>query len=146
VIESFKFNVAVARIMELVKATRKAIDGEVGAADPAVREAAEAVAIALSLFAPYTAEDMWEKLGHEATVALAGLPDADPSLLVEDSVTAVVQVDGKVRDRLEVAPGIDPGELESLARGLASVQRTVGDRQIVKVIVRAPRLVNLVTR
>jgi leucyl-tRNA synthetase len=145
-IESFKFNVAVARIMELVNATRKAIDSGVGAGDPAVREATETVAVALSLFAPYTAEDMWAKLGHEATVAFAGLRDADPSLLVEDTVTAVVQVDGKLRDRLDVALSIDSAELETLARGLASVQRTIGERQIVKVIVRAPRLVNVVTR
>ena len=63
-VESFRFNVTIARIMELVNATRKAIDSGCGAQDPAVREAAEAIAISLSLVAPYTAEDMWEKLGH----------------------------------------------------------------------------------
>ena len=66
-VETFRFNVAVARVMELVNATRKAIDSGVGPADPAVREAAEAVAVLLSLFAPYTAEDMWERLGHQPT-------------------------------------------------------------------------------
>ena len=81
-VESFRFNVAVARTMELVNATRKAIDSGVGPADPAVREAAEAVAIMLSLVAPYTAEEMWERLGHEPTVALAGWPAVDPALLV----------------------------------------------------------------
>ena len=60
----------------------------------------------LSLFAPYTAEDMWARLGHEPTVALAGWPSVDPALLVEESVTCVVQVAGKVRDRLEVPPDI----------------------------------------
>lgn len=58
-VEAFKFNVAVARVMELVNATRKAIDSGCGGADPAVREAVEAVAVMLSLYAPYTAEDMW---------------------------------------------------------------------------------------
>ncbi|HEY9478374.1 MAG TPA: leucine--tRNA ligase [Microbacteriaceae bacterium] len=146
VIESFKFNVAVARIMELVNATRKAIDGEVGAADPAVREAAEAVAIALSLFAPYTAEDMWARLGHQPTVALAGWPQADPALVVEESVTAIVQVDGKVRDRLLVPAAIGAEELERLARASDAVTKFVGEKTIATVVVRPPRLVNVVTR
>ena len=145
-IESFKFNVVVARIMELVNATRKAIDGDVGAADPAVREAAEAVAIALNLFAPYTAEDMWEMLGHEPTVALAGWRQADPTLLVEDSVTAIVQVDGKVRDRLHVPAAIGAEELERLARASEAVTKYVGEKTIATVVVRPPRLVNVVTR
>ena len=103
-VEGHRFNVMVARVMELVNATRKAIDSGCGPADPAVREAAEAVAILLSLVAPYTAEEMWERLGHQPTVARAGWPVVDQALLVEDSVTAVVQVQGKVRARLEVAP------------------------------------------
>ena len=70
----------------------------------------------------------------------------DPLLLVEDSVTAVVQVDGKVRDRLEVSPQIGADELEALARASEAVVRSIGDREIVKVIVRAPRVVNIATR
>ena len=145
-VESFKFNVLVARLMEHVNVVRKAIDSGVGGADPAVREAAEVLAVLLSLFAPYTAEDMWEKLGHEPTVALQLLPEADPALLVEDAVTAIVQVDGKVRDRLEVSPSISADELETLARASAAVQRAVGEREVVNVIVRAPRVVNIATR
>ena len=145
-IEAFKFNVVVARIMELVNATRKAIDSGPGGADPAVREAAETVALGLSLFAPYVAEEMWEVLGHPPTIALYGWRKADPALLVAESVTCVVQVDGKVRDRLTVDAKVAPDEIERLARDLASVKRTVGDREIAKVIVRAPRLVNIVTR
>ncbi|MHA6667912.1 leucine--tRNA ligase [Homoserinimonas sp. A447] len=144
--ESFKFNVVVARIMELVNATRKAIDGGVGGGDPAVREATETVALALSLFSPYVAEEMWERLGYPAPVALAGWRKADPVLLVETSVTAIVQVDGKVRDRLEVSPSIDPAELEALARASDAVQRAVGDRTITGVTVRAPRVVSLSTK
>ncbi len=74
-VESFRYNVMVARMMELVNATRKAIDSGCGPADPAVREAAEAVAVLLSLVAPYTAEEMWARLGHQPTVALAGWPE-----------------------------------------------------------------------
>jgi leucyl-tRNA synthetase len=145
-LEAFKFNVVVARVMELVNATRKVIDSGAGAGDAAVREATEVIAVALSLFAPYTAEDMWEKLGYEPTVALAGWRKPDPTLLIEDSVVAVVQVDGKVRDKLTVNPKISADELEKLARASAAVVRTVGDREIANVIVRAPRLVNIATR
>ncbi|MCB1281529.1 MAG: class I tRNA ligase family protein, partial [Salinibacterium sp.] len=145
-IESFKFNVVVARIMELVNATRKAIDSGPGGADAAVREATETVALGLSLFAPYTAEEMWEALGYPPSVALYGWRKADPTLLVAESVTCVVQVDGKLRDRLEVSPSVTPAELEDLVRALPAVARTVGDKEIATVIVRAPKLVNVVTR
>jgi leucyl-tRNA synthetase len=143
--ESLKFNVLVARIMDLVNVTRKTIDSGAGGGDAAVREAVEVITVALSLFAPYTAEEMWEILGYPPTVALAGWRRADPTLLIEESVTAVVQVDGKVRDRLEVGPKIGGDELESLARSSAAVVRAIGDRRVVNVIVRAPRLVNIAT-
>jgi leucyl-tRNA synthetase len=145
-VEAFKFNVVVARLMELVNLIRKTIDSGPGAGDPAVRESIELVAVLLSLFAPFTAEDMWERLGYPASVAFAGLRKADATLLVEDQVTAVIQVDGKVRDRLEVSPTIEPAELEKLALALDSVKRSIGDREIANVIVRAPRVVNIATK
>ncbi|MEU4393027.1 leucine--tRNA ligase [Kribbella sp. NPDC023855] len=143
-IESYRFNVMIARVMELVNATRKAIDSGPGAADPAVREAVETVAILLSLVAPYTAEDMWENLGHEPTVAKAGWPKVDPGLLVQDSVIAIVQIAGKVKDRLEVSPDISDAELEQLALASEAVQKALDGRGTRKVIVRAPKLVNIV--
>ncbi|MCW2761763.1 MAG: leucine--tRNA ligase [Marmoricola sp.] len=143
-IESHRFNVMVARMMELVNATRKAIDSGCGPEDPAVREASEAVAIMLSLVAPYTAEEMWARLGHEPTVARAGWPVVDEALLVEDSVTAVVQVQGKLRARLEVSPDISEADLEAAALADESVQRALEGKQVRKVIVRAPKLVNVV--
>ena len=145
-IESFKFNVAVARAMELVNHTRKAIDQGPGASDPAVREATEVIALALSMFAPHTAEDMWQRLGHEPSVALALLPEADPALLVEDSVVAIVQVDGKVRDRLTVSPSIEEGELEKLARESEAIRRALEGREVLSVVVRAPKVVSFQTR
>jgi leucyl-tRNA synthetase len=148
-LESYRFNVVVARTMELVNATRKAIDGVsgeggCGPADPAVREAAEAVAILLSLVAPYTAEEMWARLGHEPSVAQAAWPTVDPALLVEDSVTAVVQIQGKVRGRLEVAPDISEADLEAAALADPAVVKAIDGRAVRKVIVRAPKLVNIV--
>ncbi|WP_371130852.1 leucine--tRNA ligase [Arthrobacter sp. SDTb3-6] len=143
-LEGHKFNVVVAKLMELVNATRKVIDSGAGAADPAVREAAEAVAILLSLFAPYTAEDMWNALGHPASVANAGFPAVEEALLVRQSVTAVVQVKGKVRDRLEVSPDISEDELRELALASEAVTKALDGAGIRTVIVRAPKLVNIV--
>lgn len=141
--ESFKFNVVIARLMDLVNVTRKAIDSGPGAADPAVREAAETIALGLSVFAPYTGEEMWQTLGYDAPVATFGWRKADPTLLVQETLTAVVQVNGKVRDSFEVSKSIEADELEQLARSSHAVQRYIGDREIVKVIVRAPKLVNI---
>jgi leucyl-tRNA synthetase len=143
-VESKRFNVMIARVMELVNATRKAIDTGCGPADPAVREAAETVAVLLSLVAPYTAEEMWERLGHEPTVARTTWPVVDETLLVEDTVTAVVQVQGKVRARLEVSPDISEADLEAAALGDEAVQRAIDGATVRKVIVRAPKLVNIV--
>jgi leucyl-tRNA synthetase len=143
-VEGHRFNVMVARVMELVNATRKAIDSGCGPADPAVREAVEAVAILLSLVAPYTAEDMWERLGHQPSVARAGWPVVDEALLVEESVVAVVQVQGKVKARLDVAPDVSDADLEAAALADPGVQRALDGKQVRKVIVRAPKLVNIV--
>ncbi len=145
-IEAYKFNVVVARLMEQVNVTRKAIDSGAGIADPAVRESAEAIAPILSMFAPYAAEDMWAKLGHEATVALVVWPKAEPQLLVEDEVTMVVQVDGKVRDRLTLPASVSEADAEAAARASEAVQRAIGDRQVVNVIVRVPKIVSIATK
>ncbi len=145
-VEQTKFNVLVARLMELVNVTRKTIDGDAGAADPAVREASETIAVMLDLIAPHTAEEMWEMLGHEPSVGLVTWRSADPALLVEDTVTAVVQVGGKVRAQLEVSARIGESELEALARADERVIRSIGDREIVKVVVRAPKIVSIVVK
>ena len=144
-IEGFKFNVGVAKVMELTNALRKAIDTGVGPLDPAVREGAEELAKALSLYAPYTAEEMWSLLGHQPSVALAGFRTVDQSLLVEQEIVAVVQVNGKLRDKFSVPVDISAAELEKLAMSSEAVQRSIGDSQIRNVIVRAPKLVNIAT-
>ncbi len=107
-VERHRFNVVIARTMELVNATRKAIDSGCGPADPAVREAAETVAILLSLVAPYVAEEMWERLGHAPSVAQATWPVVDEALLVAG-----------VGDRRR--PG--PGQAAGPPRGRARHQR-----------------------
>ena len=143
-LDAGKFNVVVAKTMELVNATRKAIDSGPGGANPAVREAAETIAILLSLYAPYTAEDMWHVLGHDNPVLTAGFPQMDESLLVDDTVTAIVQIKGKVKARLEVSKDISEAELEKQALEDETIAKLVEGSEIRKVIVRAPKLVNIV--
>ncbi|MFN4847022.1 MAG: class I tRNA ligase family protein, partial [Rhodoluna sp.] len=145
-IEGFKFNVGVAKLMELINALRKAIDGKVGPADPAVREAAEVAAIGLSLFSPFMAEEMWEMLGHKPGVALAGLPEADPALLVQDTITAIAQVDGKLKDTFELSVDATEDDLKAAADNSRTVQKALEGREVVKVIIRAPKLINIVTK
>jgi leucyl-tRNA synthetase len=143
-VESFRFNVAVARIMELVNHTRKAIDSGCGPADGAVREAVELIAISLSLMAPYTAEEMWSLLGHQPAVALAGWPTLDESLLVDDSVVAILQINGKIKDRIEVRPDISESELQALALANSEMAAALSGQEVKKIITRAPKLVNVV--
>ena len=143
-VESFRFNVAVARVMELVNATRKAIDSGCGAANPAVREATEAIAIMLSLVAPFTAEEMWERLGHKPGIALAGWPTVDPALLIDDEVEAVIQINGKIKDRMKVSPNISESDFEAAALALPSISAELAGATPKKVIARPPKLVNIV--
>ncbi|WP_087132558.1 leucine--tRNA ligase [Microbacterium esteraromaticum] len=145
-LEQTKFNVLVARLMELVNGIRKTIDSGAGAADPAVREAAETVALMLEPISPHTAEELWERLGNEASVSAVPWPDADPALLVEDTVICAVQVGGKVRATIEVSAGLSEADLEAAARSDERVQRALEGKEIVRVIVRAPKIVNFAVK
>ena len=145
--EAHRLNVAIARLMELTNALRKGVDGAApGAAS--LRDGVAALAVMLSCYAPYTAEEVWSRLGHDVeagdSVHDSSWPSADPALLVEDTVVCVVQVAGKVRDRLEVPPSIGEDELRSLALASDAVVRALNGADIRTVIVRAPKLVNVV--
>ncbi|MBK7820593.1 MAG: leucine--tRNA ligase [Tessaracoccus sp.] len=143
-LDSGRFNVAVARTMELVNATRKAIDGAAGPADPAVREAAMFVAQSLSVVAPYVAEEMWEVLGLPPSIANSQWPTPNPALIVDDTVTMVVQIQGKIRGKLEVPADITEEAALELALADEAVQRSLAGREVVKVIARLPKMLSLV--
>ncbi|MFE6994545.1 leucine--tRNA ligase [Microbacterium sp. NPDC057659] len=145
-VEQTKFNVLVARLMELVNGIRKTIDTGAGAGDPAVREAAETVAMMIETIAPHTGEELWARLGHEPSVSAVQWPDAEPALLVDDTVTTAVQVNGKVRATLDVPADISDAELEAAARADEKVQRALEGKEIVRVIVRAPKIVNFAVK
>jgi leucyl-tRNA synthetase len=143
-LQAVRQNVAVARLMELTTLLQKAIDSGPGAGDPAVREGTDALVVILSCFAPFTAEDAWQRLGHGPSVADQSWPAIDPALVAQDIVTCVVQVMGKVRDRLDVPVDISEDDLREQALKSDAVQRIVGDAAVQRVIIKAPRLVNIV--
>ena len=100
--------------------------------------------IASSLVAPYTAEEMWECLGHKPAIAKAGWPVVDKSLLGADNVIAILQVNGKIKDRIEVSPNISQDELEKLATDNSQIKAALMGMQVKKVITVTPKLVNFV--
>jgi leucyl-tRNA synthetase len=134
---ALRFNTAIARLIEL--------NNHVTKLDTVPREVAEALVLLVAPFAPHLAEELWSRLGHDRSLAYEPFPQADPAYLVEETVTCVVQVDGKVRDRLEVAVTIDEDALQELALASPAVQRAVADKGVKAVVVRAPRLVNVVS-
>jgi leucyl-tRNA synthetase len=141
-VERFHFNVAISKLMVLTNEMRSALD-----AGEAARGAAEALVQMLAPFAPFAAEELWRGvLGHEDSVHVSRWPSFDASLAIEETVTLVVQVDGKVRDKIEVAADADEARCLELARASENARRAIGDGEVAKEVVRAPRLVNLVTR
>jgi leucyl-tRNA synthetase len=144
--EVHRLNVAVARFMELTSLLRKGVDA--GAGPSSLRDGVAALAVMLSAYAPYTAEEIWSRLGHDVeagdSVHDTAWPTADPALLVQDTVVCVVQVAGKVRDRMEVSPSIGDDDLRERALASEAVQRALEGRDVRTVIVRAPKLVNVV--
>ena len=147
VMEAHRLNVAIARCMELTNVLRKNADSATPA-PASLRDGVQALATMLSCYAPYTAEEVWSRLGHDVdagdSVHGSSWPTADPALLVDDLVTCVVQVAGKVRDRLQVPPDIGDDELRALALASDAVIASLAGGAIRTVIVRAPKLVNVV--
>ncbi|MFD6939409.1 leucine--tRNA ligase [Streptomyces goshikiensis] len=134
---ALRFNTAIAKITELNNALTKA-------GRPLERSVAERLVLLIAPLAPHIAEELWQRLGHGDSVVHQDFPVADPAYVVDETVTCVVQIKGKVKARLEVPPTISEGDLEKLALGDEAVVAALGGAEIRKVIVRAPKLVNIV--
>ncbi|MEU8942832.1 leucine--tRNA ligase [Streptomyces goshikiensis] len=134
---ALRFNTAIAKITELNNALTKA-------GRPLERSVAERLVLLIAPLAPHIAEELWQRLGHGDSVVHQDFPVADPTYVVDETVTCVVQIKGKVKARLEVPPTISEGDLEKLALGDEAVVAALGGAEIRKVIVRAPKLVNIV--
>ncbi|GIH19044.1 leucine--tRNA ligase [Rugosimonospora africana] len=134
--EGLRFNTAIAKLIELANR----ITGMAGNGTP--REVADPLVRMVSPFAPHVAEELWRRLGHEDTVAYVDFPVADPALLRVESVTYPVQVNGKVRGRIEVAADAEQDAVREAA--LAAVAETLAGREPRKVIVVPGRMVSVV--
>jgi len=142
---AFKWNTAVAALMTL----RNEL-GEVrrrGSVSPeAWSEAVETLLLLLAPIAPHVTEELWHRRGHDTSIHLAAWPEADPEVAREETVTLVVQVNGKVRDRIEVPVDADEAVVEEVALASARIRPWLERGDLVKVVARPPRLVNLVVR
>ena len=108
------------------------------------RSVVEPLVLMLAPIAPHISEELWSKLGHDDSLAHESWPKFDERYLGQDKVTAVVQVKGKIRGKLEVDPDIDPDELQALALELPAVKERLAGQAPRKVIVKAPRIVSIV--
>ncbi|MDI3421036.1 leucine--tRNA ligase [Streptomyces luteolus] len=136
-LDGMRFNTGIAKITELNNHLTKS-----GGAVP--RSVAERLVLLIAPLAPHIGEELWRKLGHDASVVHEEFPVADPAYVVDETVTCVVQIKGKVKARLEVSPSISDEELETAALADEKVVAALAGAGIRKVIVRAPKLVNIV--
>jgi leucyl-tRNA synthetase len=145
--DKLRFNVAVAQIYELANALSQALQNNEKLGDDmrfALREAAEILARIAAPMVPHLAEESWAALGHKGLLAEAPWPEADPALLVDETVTIAVQVNGKRRDELTIARDAAKEDIEAAALKLENVVRAIGGRQIKKVVIVPQRIVNVV--
>ena len=138
--DGLRFNTAVAKLIELTNALPRVVEARGGT--PV--EVAEALVLMLAPLAPHVAEELWARLGHEASVVWSDFPEADPALLVLDEVELPVQVSGKVRARIRVATGADEATVRAAALANEKVQAAVAGREVRRVVVVPDRLVNVV--
>jgi len=134
--EGLRFNTAIAKITEL--------NNHVTRLREVPRSVAERLVLLIAPLAPHIAEELWHRLGHDTSVVYEDFPVADPRYVVDETVTCVVQVRGKVKARLEVSPDISEADLEARALAEPAIVNALGGADVRKVIVRAPKLVNIV--
>jgi leucyl-tRNA synthetase len=144
-LEKFQFNTMVAALMELTNELHPLKDEPIAHTEE-WREAIETFVLLMAPSTPYVAEELWERLDMPYSVHLQEWPTYDESLLREETVELVVQVNGKVRDRLVVAPGIPEDEVIQLALATPRVQEFTGGKDPIKVIYVPGRLLNIVVR
>ncbi|MFN3216546.1 MAG: leucine--tRNA ligase [Acidimicrobiales bacterium] len=141
-LEAFKWNTAVAALMSLRNDLNEA--RRTGASAEAWDEAIEALILLLAPIAPHITEELWHRRGHDTSVHVQAWPVAEPALLVDDTVTMVLQVNGKVRDRIDVPADISDADAEAAALATERMREQLDGLTVRKVIVRAPKLVNVV--
>jgi leucyl-tRNA synthetase len=144
-LDKFQFNTMVAALIEFVNELMRLKDGPV-ARSSAWREAIETLVLLMAPSTPYVAEELWERLGRPYSVHRQAWPVADPALIREELVEVVVQVNGKVRDRLRVAADLSEAEARTLALASERVRELLGERAPAKIVYVPGRLLNIVAR
>ena len=143
-LDTFKFNTAIAALMELTNTMQKVWDAG-SASKAAWVETRKAFLVLLAPISPHLAEEFWERIGEKASIHLQSFPAWDDALAVEETVILVVQVDGKVREKLSVPLDIAEGDAKELALSQENVQKHIDGRTVAKVVYVPGRLVNIVT-
>jgi len=142
--DRFHFNTAIAAVMELVNAFYQYKDSAAEKDKAVVAEGLEKLVLMLAPFAPHLAEELWRTLGRTDSVHLQPWPSYDPEAVQADTIEVVVQVNGRVRDRLWVARKASEAEVREAALALPKVQEHIAGRQVARVVVVPGRLVNIV--
>ncbi|MBL8566482.1 MAG: leucine--tRNA ligase [Hyphomicrobiaceae bacterium] len=143
-IEGLRFNVAVAQLYELTNTLSAVLSKSEDNFGWSIREATELLVKMFAPMMPHLAEECWTRLGYNTLLAKEPWPEADPGLLVDDSVTVAVQVNGKRRDEMTISRTASKDEVEAAALRLESVVRALEGRQVKKIIVVPQRIVNVV--
>ncbi len=145
--QRFNFNTAVSAIMELVNAMYQYKDVPESDRDPAVmREGVETVLVLLAPFAPHITEELWEAIGNTESIHMQPWPQYDKDAIVEEEITIVVQINGKVRDRMLVPADIDSEAMKELVLDQPKVKELTAGKNVVKVIAVPKKLVNIVVK
>ncbi|NBI63204.1 leucine--tRNA ligase [Clostridiales bacterium] len=140
----FNFNTAISSIMELVNEMYKYKEGEIN--QGLFRAAIENLVLVLSPFTPHICEEMWEHLGHSTFIYKESWPVCDESALVKDTVEVVVQINGKVKEKMDVPAGLNKQEFEKLAMESEKIQKLISGKNVIKVIAVPNKLVNIVVK
>jgi leucyl-tRNA synthetase len=146
-IERFHFNTAVSALMELQNEMADFVsseDAKSNIGQAVLSEAMENLVLLLSPFVPHLADELWERLGKDRTTYEESWPSYDPRIAAVEEVTIVLQVNGKVRDKIQVPVNIDRGELERLALESEKVKSFIGDKPVQRIVVVPGKLVNIV--
>lgn len=145
-VERLAFNTAIAAMIELVNLASSAGEkaGPSGSSGVLTKDQMERFALALAPFAPHMAEELWEKLGHSASLAYEAWPAVDPAMLRDDEVEVAVQIAGKLKARIMAPTSLDAAGLEHYALTHADVAPLIAGKQVRKVIAVPGRLVNII--
>ncbi len=146
-IKRFNFNTAISATMELVNGIQKYVEKmNDKQSSNALKEAIESLLLLIAPFAPHVAEDLWAKTGNSYSIHSQQWPKYDEKLIKTDEITMIVQVDGKLRDRITAAVDIERDDMAELALASDKVKNHLTDKDVVKTVVVPGRLVNIVTR